>query len=83
MESSGQGLTKKKGITARRSSKNKHMENISCQVCGDVAAGFYCGAYICEACKVRIVEFKSGFVKWTRLALSLEAFSVCFRVIRM
>ena len=23
-----------------------------CQVCGDVAAGFYCGAFICEACKV-------------------------------
>ena len=23
-----------------------------CQVCGDQAAGFYCGAYICEACKV-------------------------------
>lgn len=23
-----------------------------CQVCGDLAAGFYCGAYICEACKV-------------------------------
>ncbi|GFR71482.1 nuclear receptor ROR-beta [Elysia marginata] len=22
-----------------------------CQVCGDQAAGFYCGAYICEACK--------------------------------
>ena len=26
-----------------------------CQVCGDVAAGFYCGAFICEACKVRII----------------------------
>ena len=23
-----------------------------CQVCGDVAAGFHCGAYVCEACKV-------------------------------
>lgn len=22
-----------------------------CQVCGDKAAGFYCGAFICEACK--------------------------------
>ena len=55
VESSGQGLTKKKGgIPSRRSSKNKHMENISCQVCGDVAAGFYCGAYICEACKVSV-----------------------------
>ncbi|CAL1529401.1 unnamed protein product [Lymnaea stagnalis] len=26
-------------------------ETILCQVCGDLAAGFYCGAYICEACK--------------------------------
>lgn len=25
-----------------------------CQVCGDVAAGFHCGAYVCEACKVRL-----------------------------
>jgi len=24
-----------------------------CSVCGDVAAGFHCGAYVCEACKVR------------------------------
>ena len=23
-----------------------------CQVCGDKAAGFYCGAFVCEACKV-------------------------------
>lgn len=27
-------------------------KNTLCQVCGDQAAGFYCGAYICEACKV-------------------------------
>ena len=25
-----------------------------CQVCGDVAAGFHCGAYVCEACKVSL-----------------------------
>ena len=23
-----------------------------CQICGDVAAGFHCGAFVCEACKV-------------------------------
>lgn len=28
------------------------IDNGLCQVCGDVAAGFYCGAFICEACKV-------------------------------
>ena len=26
-----------------------------CQVCGDLAAGFHCGAYVCEACKVHVV----------------------------
>lgn len=25
-----------------------------CQICGDIAAGFHCGAYVCEACKVSI-----------------------------
>lgn len=29
-------------------------QNVSlCQVCGDVAAGFHCGAFVCEACKVK------------------------------
>ena len=28
-----------------------------CQVCGDLAAGFHCGAYVCEACKVCFKEF--------------------------
>jgi len=28
-----------------------------CSVCGDVAAGFHCGAYVCEACKVRTYHF--------------------------
>jgi len=23
-----------------------------CQICGDIAAGYHCGAYVCEACKV-------------------------------
>ncbi|XP_045168098.2 uncharacterized protein LOC123531312 [Mercenaria mercenaria] len=49
--SSGEVLKQKKTISPRRSSKSKHMENVSCQVCGDMAAGFYCGAFICEACK--------------------------------
>ncbi|KAK7504333.1 hypothetical protein BaRGS_00004637 [Batillaria attramentaria] len=29
----------------------KRMDNGLCQVCGDMAAGFYCGAFVCEACK--------------------------------
>lgn len=31
---------------------NKNVERTLCQVCNDVAAGFHCGAYVCEACKV-------------------------------
>jgi len=27
-------------------------EMTSCSVCGDIVAGFHCGAYVCEACKV-------------------------------
>ncbi|CAH1791311.1 unnamed protein product [Owenia fusiformis] len=26
-------------------------KNFICQVCNDMAAGFHCGAYVCEACK--------------------------------
>ncbi|XP_052766898.1 uncharacterized protein LOC128207799 isoform X2 [Mya arenaria] len=49
--SSGQGLKKRKAVSPRKTNKQKHLQNIACQVCGDIAAGFYCGAYICEACK--------------------------------
>lgn len=28
-------------------------EAILCSICGDTVAGFHCGAYVCEACKVR------------------------------
>ena len=27
-----------------------------CSVCGDTAAGFHCGAYVCEACKVKTLS---------------------------
>ena len=32
---------------------SKSEDHQVCQVCGDIAAGFHCGAYVCEACKVR------------------------------
>ena len=35
----------------------------ACQVCGDVAAGFHCGAYVCEACKVRSTSFVVFYCK--------------------
>ncbi|OWF43845.1 probable GPI-anchored adhesin-like protein PGA55 [Mizuhopecten yessoensis] len=31
--------------------QNQGSTDTYCQVCGDKAAGFYCGAFICEACK--------------------------------
>ncbi|XP_064602812.1 probable nuclear hormone receptor HR3 isoform X2 [Liolophura sinensis] len=33
------------------SKDNSNASVIRCQVCGDSAAGFHCGAYVCEACK--------------------------------
>ena len=36
------------------SDSTKSDEPHSCQVCGDIAAGFHCGAYVCEACKVSL-----------------------------
>ncbi|XP_041351218.1 uncharacterized protein LOC121370170 [Gigantopelta aegis] len=36
---------------SRRTSTVGIQSDELCQVCGDVAAGFYCGAFICEACK--------------------------------
>ena len=39
--------------TGRNKGTRKGAEpKFECQVCGDVAAGFHCGAYVCEACKV-------------------------------
>ena len=35
------------------SSLAKKEEIHPCQVCSDTAAGFHCGAFVCEACKVR------------------------------
>ncbi|VDM16170.1 unnamed protein product [Hydatigera taeniaeformis] len=30
-------------------------EKTPCDICGDVSAGFHCNAYVCEACKVRLL----------------------------
>lgn len=34
--------------------KSEEIDGRFCQVCGDNAAGFHCGAYVCEACKVSL-----------------------------
>jgi hypothetical protein len=36
----------------KRTNYQKEIEKVSCQVCSDIASGFHCGAYVCEACKV-------------------------------
>ncbi|CAH8444471.1 unnamed protein product [Schistosoma haematobium] len=38
-----------------------------CDICGDVAAGFHCNAYVCEACKKFFIRSSKGenFTKYT------------------
>lgn len=36
-------------------------EPASCSVCGDTVAGFHCGAYVCEACKVCVCSVRNIF----------------------
>ncbi|KAK3603054.1 hypothetical protein CHS0354_015746 [Potamilus streckersoni] len=45
---SSQELVQKK---SRQVGKQKKLLSVDCQVCGDAAAGYYCGAFVCEACK--------------------------------
>lgn len=42
------------GTSNRKQGKKWMKGDMICQVCGDKAAGFYCGAFACEACKVMI-----------------------------
>lgn len=35
-------------------------EPVLCSVCGDTVAGFHCGAYVCEACKVSTDLISAG-----------------------
>ena len=44
-------------MSGRNRGRGKATEpKYDCQVCGDVAAGYHCGAYVCEACKVLSVS---------------------------
>jgi len=44
-------------MSGRNRGRGKATEpKYDCQICGDVAAGFHCGAYVCEACKVLYVS---------------------------
>lgn len=44
-----------------------------CQICGDVAAGYHCGAYVCEACKVLSV-FCYQCLTWSGLVAVISKF---------
>ncbi|ESO01589.1 hypothetical protein HELRODRAFT_81466 [Helobdella robusta] len=39
------------------------MDKTKCQICEDVAAGFYCGAYVCEACKKFFIRSLKSKIK--------------------
>jgi len=44
-------------MSGRNRGRGKATEpKYDCQICGDVAAGYHCGAYVCEACKVLFVR---------------------------
>ncbi|XP_064621747.1 uncharacterized protein LOC135484323 [Lineus longissimus] len=50
---------------AKRTKYQKEIEKVSCQVCSDVASGFHCGAYVCEACKKFFIRStKNGAMKY-------------------
>lgn len=38
--------------------------NQQCKVCGEPAAGFHFGAFTCEGCKVRILNYLSTLKNW-------------------
>ena len=46
-------------MSGRNRGRGKATEpKYECQICGDVAAGYHCGAYVCEACKVFSITFR-------------------------
>lgn len=52
VSSSDSKLEAEEGTSHRKQGKKWMKGDMVCQVCGDKAAGFYCGAFACEACKV-------------------------------
>ena len=58
---SAEKRTAKESLTTtsgRNRGRGKALEpRYECQICGDVAAGYHCGAYVCEACKVPVLPF--------------------------
>lgn len=51
-----------------------------CAVCGDLAAGFHCGAYVCEACKVCLhyVDYSVFLISIHSNSSNFIVFSVTF-----
>lgn len=50
--SGSEGLHTQDRMYGNVESTKSEVEVMSCQICGDIAAGFHCGAFVCEACKV-------------------------------
>ncbi|CAH8444706.1 unnamed protein product [Schistosoma rodhaini] len=56
-------ISNNKGILCGLNMKDRK----PCDICGDVAAGFHCNAYVCEACKKFFIRSSKGenFTKYT------------------
>ncbi|CAH8442304.1 unnamed protein product [Schistosoma mattheei] len=56
-------ISNNKGILSGLNMKDRK----PCDICGDVAAGFHCNAYVCEACKKFFIRSSKGenFTKYT------------------
>lgn len=64
-ESVGSGSVSLPGFTSPESAFYQYqnrMEGQLCQICGELAAGFHHGAYVCEACKASHITYNCIFV---------------------
>ena len=58
-------------VSSTKISPIKKEETHICQVCSDAAAGFHCGAFVCEACKVGLENVPLSFLCVISLLFSL------------
>lgn len=55
-------------------------EPAQCSVCGDTVAGFHCGAYVCEACKVStdLISARGSLIKFIQFQWFEESVFVLY-----
>lgn len=59
-----------KKSTSTDASGEEESERRLCQICTDVSAGFHCGAYVCEACKVFVILMADFTGKVVKMSLN-------------